>query len=438
MTPLVVIVGRANVGKSTLFNRLLRNRKSIVGDMSGITRDRLYGEAVLEGKTVMIADTGGLDLEDTGLIISAIREQAIQAVNEADVIIFMVDIRAGLMPADKEIAAHLRRYGRRIILVLNKYESGSQEPYAAEFHELGLEDPLAISAEHGVGVSSLIERVLEFLPAGETEDSPEDPKVMRVAIIGKPNVGKSSLLNAIIGEGRMMVTEIAGTTRDVVDVGVEIEGMRFTFLDTAGIRKKTSITARVEAVGSIKARQSISTADCCILVVDSDMAITSQDKALAGIIDRNGNGAIIAMNKWDLVASDAEGGIAGDRILKQLRKDIFVLRYAPATTTCALSGMRVPKLVEKLFRIHRTQHRIIPSEELKAFLTGVERKHPPPPHKGKATEIFRISHFNSSPAGFRIFLRGVLKKNYLRYLEHQLRRSFDLEGVPMRFAIVRR
>jgi GTP-binding protein len=252
-------------------------------------------------------------------------------------------------------------------------------------------------------------------------------------------VGKSSLVNALIGEGRMLVSSKPGTTRDVVDVGVEIGGRRFIFLDTAGVRKKSSITARVEVVSSIKARKSIGTADCCIVVVDAAEGLTSQDKALCHMVDREGRGAIIAYNKWDLVPSGEEDGRAGDATIRRLRDDqLKSLEYAPLVTTCATSGLHVPRIVEHLNRIAGIQNRIVQEKELTAFLEGAAARTPPPTDRGKEVQFFRIIQAETSPARFRIYLRGYLPDHYLRFLERSLREAFDFEGVPIRIALVHR
>ena len=437
MPPLVTIVGRPNVGKSTLFNRLAGRRRAIVDDSPGITRDRIYDEIVLGGRTVRLVDTGGLDLDESEGLVAGIRDQALRSVNEADVIILLVDVRAGLTPMDRELAAHLRRYGKPLLLALNKVDGPKQEPHAAEFHSLGIEDAVQISAEHGGGIAALSRRVREMLPEA-VEDAAEESAAMRIAIIGRPNVGKSSLLNAIIGEGRMLVSEKAGTTRDVVDVSVEIGGRRFVFLDTAGIRRKAAIRARVEVVGSIKARGTIAEADCCVLVLDGEDGLTAQDKALGGMIDKGGSGALIVLNKWDLVPAGEDEGRKGDRTIRDIAESFFSLRYAPIVTTCALSGMHVDRVIEYLLRIAETQERTIPPVELTRFLEATQARNPVPAHHGKEVQILRMNQVTSAPARFRMFVRGTLPDNYLRYLENSLREAFEFEGVPIRFAIVHR
>ena len=437
MPPLVSIVGRPNVGKSTLFNRLAGRRRAIVDDSPGITRDRIYEEVEWDGRVVRLVDTGGLDLGEPDELIAGIRDQALRAVSEADVIVFMVDVRAGLTPVDHELANHLRRQGSKLVLALNKVDTPRQEADAAEFYALGFEDVVQISAEHGAGVQALIEAVKEKLPPPGEEES-EAPQAMKVAIVGRPNVGKSSLLNVIIGEGRMLVSKMAGTTRDVVDVSVEIGGRRFVFLDTAGIRRKASITAKVEAVSSIKARQTIAEADCCVLVLDGSEGLTSQDKALGSMIDRGGSGAVIALNKWDLIPSEEEEGRRGDRTIREIVEEFSGLRYAPIVTTCALSGLHVHRLVEYLLRIAELQETVIPPAELTAFLKKIQQRRPIPAMRGKEVQIMRMNQVSSSPARFRIFVRGVIPDNYMRYLENELREAFQLEGVPVRLAVVHR
>lgn len=436
MPPLVTIVGRPNVGKSTLFNRLVKNRRAIVDGTPGVTRDRLYDEVELRGRRIRVADTGGLDLDDADNILSGIRDQAIAALNEADLVIFVVDVRAGLTPADKEIAAYLRRYGKPIILTLNKVDSNKQIADTGEFSELGLENPVPISAEHGLGTEQLVNSIIELLPDEDIE-SEQGPGGMKVAIIGRPNVGKSSLLNAILGDRRMIVSEMAGTTRDVVDVEAEVDGRKFIFLDTAGIRKKTAIKARLEAVTSIKARETISRADCCILVIDTEQGITSQDKALAGMIDRESSGAVVALNKWDLVKQRLTSGEEGDSFIKELSRQLKALNYAPAVTTSALSGQRVPKLIDTLVQLSQVRQTIIAPAQLGDFLAYIQSRNPVPLYKGKQAEIFRMTHVTPAPARFRLFVRGYLQENYLRYIENELRSHFGLQGVPIRLAIVR-
>lgn len=436
MPPLITIVGRPNVGKSTLFNRLIKNRRAIVDDMPGVTRDRLYGETEHYGKVMRVADTGGLELEDVENIITGIRSQAITALNEADLALFVVDVRGGISPIDEEIASYLRRYDKPILLVLNKVDNKKQTSLADEFAKLGFDNSVMISAEHGIGFEELLEGIFHMLPEDE-ELWGEKEESMKVSIIGRPNVGKSSILNAILGDNRVVVSDKAGTTRDVIDVTIELKGHKFTFLDTAGIRKKAAITARLEAVSSIKARQTIAKADCCILVVNAVDGVTSQDKALAGMIDRDSKGILVALNKWDLVVDGFESGEAGDAFIKDLRQDLKFLKYAPVVSTCALSGMRVPKLSDKLVQIAESQKRVIDTAALHNFRDYIQSRYPVPSFKGKQTEIFKIQHYSTAPAGFRIFVRGFVPPNYLKFYERELREMFDLEGLPINFAIVR-
>jgi GTPase len=435
MPPLVTIVGRPNVGKSTLFNRLIRDRRALVDGSPGVTRDRIYGQVEYGGRSFRLADTGGLDLEDTENIISGIRDQAIAALNEANLVLFVVDVRGGLSPVDAEIAAYLRRYDKPMMLVLNKVDTRKQQPLAAEFSALGFEHTALVSAEHGEGIGELLDMVVRHLP--EEAEPPLIEPGMQVAIIGRPNVGKSSILNAILGTGRMIVNDAAGTTRDVIDVTTEINGHRFTFLDTAGIRRKANITVRMEVISSIKARETIGRADCCILVLDARQGLTAQDKALAGMVDSDGRGAIIALNKWDLKQAEFQAGEEGDRFIKDLREAIKSIRYAPIVSTCALTGMRVPKLMEKLLQVGANQQRIIPPAELKAFVEELVRLYPIQSSGGKVTAIHRIVQLTAAPARFRIFVRGFVPENYLRFMERQMRGAYDLEGVPVHFAIVR-
>lgn len=435
MPPLVAIIGRPNVGKSTLFNRLMRTRRVIVDDTPGVTRDRVYGLAQIGERMVRLADTGGLDFEDQEVIVAGIRDQAITAVNEADVVVFVVDVRTGLTPIDAEIAGHLRRYNKPIVLALNKVDTRGQELPAQEFTRLGFEHAVFVSAEHGVGIGDLWSEIGTLLPAeGETEH--HDPG-MSVAVIGRPNVGKSSILNAILGDRRMIVSEIAGTTRDVVDTTVTVAGRKFTFLDTAGIRKKAAINERIEIVSSIKARETISRADCCILVINADEGVTTQDKTLAGMIDRDGSGCIIALNKWDLRLPRFEHSEDADRYIREVHRELQMVSYAPLVSTSALSGQRVPRLVDKLIQVAETQQRIIPAGELTAFINELLARSPVPLNRGKAAEIMRMTHLTAAPARFRLFVRGHIPENYLRFIERELRERFDLEGVPVQMAINR-
>lgn len=436
MAPLLAIVGRPNVGKSTLFNRLVRDRRALVDNMPGVTRDRLYGNIDVFGKEMRVIDTGGLDLGSVDNIITGIRDQAIAAINEASAIAFVVDTKDGLTPADEEIARYLRQYNKPIIVAANKVDTRKHETRALEFQRLGFENMVPISAEHGDGVGDLLELLLELLPSDE-EFWQEEPEDFKVAIIGRPNVGKSSILNAILGDERTIVSPVAGTTRDVIDVGVEVEGIDMTFLDTAGIRKKSAIHEKVEVISSIKARQTIKRADCCILVINAVDGVTSQDKALAGMIDRESHGAIVALNKWDLVVGSFPAGEEGDRFIKEIVYDLKFLSYAPVISTSALKGTRVPRLIDALMMVAESQRHTYSTGEMNQFLEVLLKRNPPPAHKGKPTEIFKISHVSNKPALFRIFVRGFVPGNYLKYIENSIRAHFDLTGIPMSVAVKR-
>jgi GTP-binding protein len=434
-TPLVAIIGRPNVGKSTLFNRLTGSRKAIVGDEPGITRDRIYGEVDWRAKTFKLVDTGGIVPDDEALIPANIFKQASQAIGEASAIIWVVDSRAGITPLDEELAVLLRNTSKPVFIAANKAESRHVEDEAGEFYKFGFE-LMAISSEHGSGIGDLLDQVFTVLEFEDDEKIAEDEPI-RLAIIGRPNVGKSSLLNKILGEERTIVTPIAGTTRDAVDTELEVEGQRFLLIDTAGIRRKGRTTEMAEKLSVVMARKSLERADVAILVIDAAEGVTSLDANIGGYAVDSGCSIIIAVNKWDAVG-DKETNTASE-FEHELRRQMKFLDWAPVVTISALTGQRVTKILPLVSKSFEARLRRVPTAQLNRFFEDNVRQPKgggaPASSGSSRLKVQFIAQAGIRPPLFILFTSGGrpgLHFSYLRYIENRLREEFDLFATPIR------
>ena len=414
--PLVAIVGRPNVGKSMLFNRLVGQRLSIVEDTPGVTRDRLYAECEWCGRKFDIVDTGGIEPMTDSEILLFMREQAQIAINAADVIVLVTDIRTGVTAADKDVANMLLRSRKPVVLAVNKADStGAEDPALYEFYSLGLGDPIAVSAVHGHGTGDLLDECVRYFPEAEEED--EEPDYVKVAVIGKPNVGKSSLINRILVEKRLIVSNVAGTTRDAVDTLFENETGKFMFIDTAGIRRKSKVDERIEKFSVMRAQLAIERADVCLIMIDARDGVTEQDTKIAGLAHEAGKASIIVVNKWDLV--DKETGT-----MEKMRKDI-------------MTGQRTDRLFELINFANDQSHMRITTGMLNNVLADAQARVQPPTDKGRRLKIYYMTQTGICPPNFVIFCnsRELFHFSYQRYIENQIRAVFGLEGTPIRIVI---
>ena len=431
--PLVAIVGRPNVGKSMLFNRLVGQRLSIVEDTPGVTRDRLYAECEWCGRKFDIVDTGGIEPMTDSEILLFMREQAQIAINAADVIVLVTDIRTGVTAADKDVANMLLRSRKPVVLAVNKADStGAEDPALYEFYSLGLGDPIAVSAIHGHGTGDLLDECVRYFPEAEEED--EEPDYVKVAVIGKPNVGKSSLINRILGEKRLIVSNVAGTTRDAVDTLFENENGKFMFIDTAGIRRKSKVDERIEKFSVMRAQLAIERADVCLIVIDARDGVTEQDTKIAGLAHEAGKASIIVVNKWDLV--DKETGTM-EKMRKDIMRDLSFMSYAPIVFISAMTGQRTDRLFELINFANDQSHMRITTGMLNNVLADAQARVQPPTDKGRRLKIYYMTQTGICPPNFVIFCnsRELFHFSYQRYIENQIRAVFGLEGTPIRIVI---
>ena len=431
--PLVAIVGRPNVGKSMLFNRLVGQRLSIVEDTPGVTRDRLYAECEWCGRKFDIVDTGGIEPMTDSEILLFMREQAQIAINAADVIVLVTDIRTGVTAADKDVANMLLRSRKPVVLAVNKADStGAEDPALYEFYSLGLGDPIAVSAIHGHGTGDLLDECVRYFPEAEEED--EEPDYVKVAVIGKPNVGKSSLINRILGEKRLIVSNVAGTTRDAVDTLFENETGKFMFIDTAGIRRKSKVDERIEKFSVMRAQLAIERADVCLIMIDARDGVTEQDTKIAGLAHESGKACIVAVNKWDLV--DKETGTM-EKMRKDIMRDLSFMSYAPIVFISAMTGQRTDRLFELINFANDQSHMRITTGMLNNVLADAQARVQPPTDKGRRLKIYYMTQTGICPPNFVIFCnsRELFHFSYQRYIENQIRAVFGLEGTPIRIVI---
>ena len=431
--PLVAIVGRPNVGKAMLFNRLVGKRLSIVEDTPGVTRDRLYAECEWCGRTFDMVDTGGIEPSTDSEILQFMREQAQIAIDAADVIVLVTDIRTGVTAADKDVANMLLRSRKPVVLAVNKADStGPEDPAVYEFYELGLGDPIAVSAVHGHGTGELLDACLAHLPP-QTDEEEEDDRI-KVAVIGKPNVGKSSLINCILGEKRVIVSNVAGTTRDAVDTPFENDKGKYVFIDTAGIRRKSKVDERVEKFSVMRAQLAIERADVCVIMIDAREGVTEQDTKIAGLAHEAGKASIVVVNKWDLV--EKETGTM-EKMRKDVMRDLSFMSYAPILFISALTGQRTERLFELINFVNDQSNMRISTGMLNDVLADAQARVQPPTDKGRRLKIYYMTQTGIKPPNFVIFCnsRELFHFSYQRYLENQIRSVFGLEGTPVRIVI---
>lgn len=431
----VAIVGRPNVGKSTLFNKIVGTRVSIVDDTPGVTRDRIYMEAEWTGRRFMLIDTGGIEPATDDEILKGMRTQAEIAIERADCVILMTNIHEGLTAADADVAAMLMKAGKPTVLAVNKVDSGGQPPMDFyEFYNLGLGDPVAISSTHGLGVGDLLDDVFAKIPEELFQENEDDSGSLRVAIVGKPNAGKSSLVNQILGEERVIVSDVAGTTRDAVDTSFEKDGKTYTLVDTAGMRKRGKVDEGIERYSVLRSLSAVDNCDVCVIVVDANEGISEQDSKIAGYAHEKGKASIIAVNKWDLIEKDTN-------TMKQFREkmnlELGFMLYAPQIYISALTGQRVGKLFELINFVHEQNSMRIKTGMLNDVLGEATMKVQPPSDKGKRLKIYYMTQASTCPPTFVVFVndKELMHFSYLRYLENQIRGVFGLEGTPVRFIV---
>lgn len=433
--PVIVIVGRPNVGKSTLFNRLTRSRRALVHDLPGVTRDRIIGDARWRGGTATVIDTGGLLFQETDAFLPLIRSQADVAAREADVVVFLVDGDSGLMPEDEEIAVWLRTLGVPVVLAVNKADRSGVEQQSYEFYALGFDSAVVISAEHGIGLADFWDSIEPHLRAEtEEEEAEDDPREAKIAIIGRPNVGKSSLLNRLVGDERVLVSAVPGTTRDAVDAAVQRDEVYFRLVDTAGIRRKGKTDKGPEVLSVVMARKHLEQAHVCLIVIDAVEGITNQDVHVAGYAWEAGRGVIVVVNKWDLI-EDRAG--ARERIEDQIARNMKFMRHAPVVFLSALTGKGVHRLFPVMARLHEARGRRISTPDLNKMLQAAWSSRPPSVQGRKEPKFYYATQIHQAPPTFVLFtnLQGKPHFSYLRYLENILREQLGLEGVPVRVMI---
>ena len=431
--PLVAIVGRPNVGKSMLFNRLVGQRLSIVEDTPGVTRDRLYAECEWCGRKFDMVDTGGIEPSTDSEILLFMREQAQIAIDSATVIVLVTDIRTGVTAADKDVANMLLRSRKPVVLAVNKADStGATDPAVYEFYSLGLGDPIPVSAVHGHGTGDLLDECLKYFP--EEDEGEEEDDCIKVAVIGKPNVGKSSLINHILGEKRVIVSNVAGTTRDAVDTLYENQYGRYMLIDTAGIRRKSKVDERVEKFSVMRAQLAIERADVCLIMIDARDGVTEQDTKIAGLAHESGKASIVVVNKWDLV--EKETGTM-EKMRKDIMRDLSFMSYAPILFISALTGQRTERIFELINFVNDQSNMRISTGMLNNVLADAQARVQPPTDKGRRLKIYYMTQTGIKPPNFVIFCnsRELFHFSYQRYIENQIRAVFGLEGTPIRIVI---
>lgn len=428
--PIIAIVGRPNVGKSTLFNKLIGQRLSIVEDTPGVTRDRIYAEGEWLNKKFILIDTGGIEINTDDVILSQMRDQAQIAIDTADIIVMLTDIKVGVTASDADVASMLQKSGKPVVLCVNKADSVGKLPMEYyEFYNLGLGDPVAVSSVHGHGTGDLLDVIFERLP--KAEEQPEDEEVVKVAVIGKPNVGKSSLINYICGEQRVIVSDIPGTTRDAVDTFKENEFGKFNFIDTAGIRRKSKVEESIERYSVLRSFMAVERADVAVIMIDGREGVTEQDTKIAGFAHEHGKACIVVVNKWDLVDKDDK---TMDRMRKQVSEDLGFMSYAPILFISAKTGQRVHRLFELIKFVSNQNSMRVSTGVLNEVLADAVAKVQPPSDKGKRLKLLYLTQPSTKPPTFVIFVndKELFHFSYQRYIENKLREAFGLEGTPIR------
>ena len=432
--PLVAIVGRPNVGKSMLFNKLTGQRTSIVEDTPGVTRDRIYGECEWCGRHFSLVDTGGIEPDTDSEMLKFMRRQAEIGIELADAIIMVVDVRSGVTAADQDVATMLRKSRKPVCLAVNKCDSiGLVNPDVFEFYSLGIGDLFETSAIHGHGTGDMLDWVLENIPEDTDEDEEDDE--IKVAIVGKPNVGKSSLLNRILGEERVIVSNVAGTTRDAIDSYFENETGKYCFIDTAGMRRKSKVDDAIEKFSNMRSINAIERADVCLILIDANDGVTEQDTKIAGLVHEAGKAAIIVVNKWDAV-EDKETNTMRDKE-NDVRRDLAYMTYAPVVFLSALTGARVDKIYQTIQDVHAQNTSRITTGALNSVLADATSRVQPPTDKGRRLKIYYMTQASTKPPHFVIFCNDarLFHFSYQRYLENQIREVFGLQGTPIRITI---
>ena len=431
--PIVAVVGRPNVGKSTLFNRLAGERISIVQDTPVVTRDRIYADVEWTGRKFTLIDTGGMEIGAEDVILKQILQQAEIAIETADVILFITDAKAGMTDDDKQVANMLRRTKKPVVLAVNKIDNVNRDSMNIyEFYELGIGDPIAISAGQALGLGDMLDEVISYFP--ENAEAEEEEEVIKVAIIGKPNVGKSSLINKILGEDRLIVSNIPGTTRDAIDTPIEIDGQKYVFIDTAGMRRKSKIKEEIERFSIIRAVAAVERCDVAILVIDANEGITDQDTKIAGIAHERGRAAIIAVNKWDAIEKNDK---TMNKYLKDIGNELAYMPYAPKVFISALTGQRIARMLELIQTVHQNHSLRISTGVLNDVLIEATAMQQPPADKGRQLKLYYMTQVSIKPPTFVIFVndRELFHFSYKRYIENQLREAFGFVGTPVHFII---
>ena len=429
--PIIAIVGRPNVGKSMLFNKIIGRRLSIVEDTPGVTRDRIYGESDWRGRKFTLIDTGGIEPRTDNQILAFMREQAQIAIDNATVIVFLCDVKTGMTASDQEVASMLRRCGKPVVLAVNKVDQG-QSPDIYEFYNLGLGDPIAVSAVHGHGTGDLLDACVEYFPPEEEVEADDD--AIKVAVIGKPNAGKSSLVNKILGEERVIVSNVAGTTRDAIDSRFTNEKGSFVFIDTAGMRKRSKVDEDIEKYSILRATMAIDRADVCLILIDATEGVTEQDTKVAGMAHEAGKASIIVVNKWDLVEKDDK---TMARMTEDIRRDLAYMTYAPILFISAKTGQRVEKLFDLIDYVANQSAFRVTTGMLNTVLADAQTRVQPPTDKGRRLKIYYMTQVGVKPPHFVVFCndRRLFHFSYQRYLENCIRSTFSLEGTPIILSI---
>ncbi|MBQ8905040.1 MAG: ribosome biogenesis GTPase Der [Ruminococcus sp.] len=431
--PIVAVVGRPNVGKSTLFNKLIGKRLSIVEDTPGVTRDRIYSKCEWRGRSFMVVDTGGIEPKTDDVLLAQMRRQAELAIERADVIVLVTDVRCGVTANDYAVADMLQKSGKPIVLAVNKCDTIGEPPLEMyEFYNLGIGEPFPISSQHGHGTGDMLDEVMKYFPPADESDEEDD--VIKVAVIGKPNAGKSSLINYIAGEERVIVSDIAGTTRDSTDTRIENEHGKFLFIDTAGIRRKSRVTDKVEHYSVLRAYMAVDRADVCVIMIDATVGFTEQDSKVAGYAHEQGKASVVAINKWDAIEKDTH---TMDEFRKKLEESFSFMSYVPFVFISAKTGQRIPKLYEQIRYVAEQNAIRITTGMLNDVLAYATTRVQPPSDKGKRLKLYYMTQASTKPPTFVVFCNraDLFHFSYQRYIENQIRATFELSGTPIRMVI---
>ena len=431
--PIVAVVGRPNVGKSTLFNKLIGQRLSIVEDTPGVTRDRIYSKCEWRGKEFMVVDTGGIEPDSNDVILAQMRRQSELAIEKADVIVFVTDIRCGVTADDYAVAQMLLKSGKPIVLAVNKVDNLGDPPMELyEFYNLGIGDPMPISAANRLGIGDMLEKVVAEFPEDTAEEEPED--IPRIAVIGKPNTGKSSLINKLLGTDRLIVSNIAGTTRDAIDTKIKRNGREYIFIDTAGLRRKSKIKDEIERFSIIRTVAAVERCDIAVLLIDAEEGVTDQDTKIAGIAHERGKGMIIVVNKWDLIAKDTN---TMNKMKKEIRNKLAYMPYAEILFVSALTGQRLPKLFDTIDMVEQFSCMRVQTGVLNEILTDAVAENEPPNDKGKRLKLFYMTQVSVKPPTFVLFVNSkeLAHFSYIRYIENKLREAFLFTGTPIKIIL---